>query len=63
MDQAKIELDRGGDDLFLKVPIGTQVFEEDNKTLIYDFKKEGDEFVVANGGKGGTWKYKIQKFY
>jgi GTPase len=44
---------RGGDDLFLKVPIGTQVFEEDNKTLIYDFKKEGEEFVVANGGKGG----------
>ena len=31
---------RGGDDLFLKVPIGTQVFEEDNKTLIFDFKKE-----------------------
>ena len=44
---------RGGDDLSLKVPIGTQVFEEDNKTLIYDFKKEGEEFIVANGGKGG----------
>jgi len=44
---------RGGDDLFLKVPIGTQVFEEDNKTLIYDFKKESEEFIVANGGKGG----------
>ena len=44
---------RGGKDLFLKVPIGTQVFEEDNKTLIYDFKKVGEEFVVANGGKGG----------
>jgi len=44
---------RGGKDLFLKIPIGTQVFEEDNKTLIYDFKKEGEEFVVANGGKGG----------
>ena len=43
----------GGEDLFLKVPIGTQVFEEDNKTLIYDFKKEGEEFVVAKGGKGG----------
>jgi GTP-binding protein len=43
----------GGDNLFLKVPIGTQVFEEDNKTLIYDFKKEGEEFVVAIGGKGG----------
>ena len=44
---------RGGDNLFLKVPIGTQVFEEDNKTLIFDFKKEGEEFVVAKGGKGG----------
>jgi GTPase len=44
---------RGGDDLFLKVPIGTQVFEEDNKTLIFDFKKEGEEFIVAKGGKGG----------
>ena len=44
---------RGGEDLFLKVPIGTQVFEEDNKTLIFDFKKESEEFVVAKGGKGG----------
>ena len=44
---------RGGEDLFLKVPVGTQVFEEDNKTLIYDFSKEGEEFVAANGGKGG----------
>ena len=44
---------RGGENLFLKVPVGTQVFEEDNKTLIYDFNNEGEEFVVANGGKGG----------
>ena len=44
---------RGGEVLYLKVPVGTQVFEEDNKTLIYDFKKENEEFVVAIGGKGG----------
>ncbi len=44
---------RGGENLYLKVPIGTQVFEEDNKTLIFDFKKEKEEFVVAIGGKGG----------
>jgi len=44
---------RGGNNLILKVPIGTQVFEEDNKTLIYDFKNEKEEFVAANGGKGG----------
>ena len=44
---------KSGDDLVLKVPLGTQVFEEDNKTLIYDFIKNGDEFIVASGGKGG----------
>ena len=44
---------KSGDDLILKVPLGTQVFEEDNKTLIYDFIKIGEEFVVATGGKGG----------
>ena len=44
---------RGGKDLILKVPVGTQVFEEDNKTLIFDFKKQNEKFVVANGGKGG----------
>ena len=44
---------KGGENLILKVPLGTQVFEEDNKTLIYDFTKIGEEFVAANGGKGG----------
>ena len=44
---------KGGDDLFLKVPLGTQVFEEDNKTLIYDFIKSGEKFIAAAGGKGG----------
>ena len=44
---------KGGDDLILKVPLGTQVFEEDNKTLIFDFKKKGERFVTAIGGKGG----------
>ena len=44
---------RGGENLYLKVPVGTQVFEEDNKTLIFDFKKENEEFVAAIGGKGG----------
>ena len=44
---------KSGDDLILKVPLGTQVFEEDNKTLIFDFDKKGEEFVAATGGKGG----------
>ncbi len=44
---------KSGDDIILKVPLGTQVFEEDNKTLIFDFTKIGEEFVAATGGKGG----------
>lgn len=44
---------KGGENLILKVPLGTQVFEEDNKTLIYDFIKSGEKFVAAAGGKGG----------
>ena len=44
---------KSGNDLILKVPLGTQVFEEDNKTLIFDFIKVGEEFVAAAGGKGG----------
>ena len=44
---------KGGGDLTLKVPLGTQVFEEDNKTLIYDFIKVGEKFIAAAGGKGG----------
>ena len=44
---------KSGEDLILKVPIGPQVFEEDNKTLIYDFAKISEEFIAAAGGKGG----------
>ena len=44
---------KGGENLILKVPLGTQVFEEDNKTLIYDFTKIGEKFIVATGGRGG----------
>ena len=42
-----------GDDLILKVPLGTQIYEEDNNTLIYDFTKNSEKYLVASGGKGG----------
>ena len=42
-----------GEDLILKVPIGTQIYEEDNNTLIYDFTKNKEKYLVASGGKGG----------
>jgi GTP-binding protein len=42
-----------GEDLILKVPLGTQIYEEDNNTLIYDFTKNREKYLVASGGKGG----------
>ena len=42
-----------GEDLILKVPLGTQVYEEDNNTLIYDFTKNKEKYLVASVGKGG----------
>ena len=42
-----------GKDLVIKVPVGTQLYEEDNNTLIYDFTKNKERYLVANGGKSG----------
>ena len=51
--KGKNKTGKTGKDLILKVPIGTQILEEDNKTLLFDFKNEKEEFVVAIGGRGG----------
>ena len=51
--KGKNKTGKTGKDLILKVPIGTQILEEDNKTLLFDFKNEKEEFVVTNGGRGG----------
>jgi len=44
---------RDGKNLILKVPTGTQIFEEDNNTLIEDLKTEGQKIIIAKGGKRG----------
>ena len=44
---------KNGNDLILKVPIGTQVFEEDNNTLIEDLKLAKQKIIIARGGKKG----------
>ena len=40
-------------DVILKVPAGTQIYEEDNETLIADLPKTGDRVRLAKGGNGG----------
>ncbi|WP_105430484.1 GTPase ObgE [Neorhizobium sp. T6_25] len=42
-----------GSEVTLKVPVGTQIFEEDNETLIIDLTREGQRFRLAKGGNGG----------
>ncbi len=44
---------KAGKDLILKVPVGTQVFEEDNNTLTEDLNKAGKRLIIAKGGKKG----------
>lgn len=43
----------GGEDAVLKVPVGTQVFEEDNETLIADLMTVGQRVKLLSGGNGG----------
>lgn len=43
----------GGADVVLAVPVGTQIFEEDNETLIADLDRPGARALLAEGGYGG----------
>jgi len=43
----------GGADVVLKVPKGTQIFDEDNATLLADLIEIGDRAILAKGGNGG----------
>ncbi|RRA48288.1 GTPase ObgE [Acidipila sp. EB88] len=44
---------RDGDDVILKVPVGTSVFNEDTGELIHDFREADERITVAHGGRGG----------
>ncbi len=42
-----------GDDLIIKVPVGTEIVADDNETVIADMVEPGQRFVIAKGGDGG----------
>ena len=44
---------RSGEDCIIKLPVGTQIFEEDRETLIADLTEVGDRIKLATGGNGG----------
>jgi GTP-binding protein len=41
------------EDKYLEVPVGTQIYDEDRETLLADLTEEGQEIVLAKGGRGG----------
>src|ERR1700726_5228366 len=42
-----------GADAVLKVPVGTQIYDEDGETLLADLTERGQRIVLAHGGNGG----------
>jgi len=51
--KGKKKTGKSGKDLILKVPVGTQIFEEDNNSLIEDLINMKQKIVIVKGGKGG----------
>jgi GTP-binding protein len=44
---------KSGDDIVLKVPLGTEVLDEDEETVIADLVNPGERVLLAKGGNGG----------
>src|SRR5690242_14680747 len=44
---------RGAEDLIIRVPVGTQIYDEDTGELVADLDLGGKQMVVAKGGRGG----------
>jgi GTP-binding protein len=44
---------KAAEDVILQVPVGTQIFAEDNDCLLGDLKKSGQQIILAKGGDGG----------
>lgn len=44
---------KNGEDVFIPVPPGTQVYREPGSELLHDFARDGEQILVAKGGRGG----------
>ncbi len=59
--RGKNQRGKDGKDLYLKVPPGTLVYNDDTNELLADLKEEGQEFVLAEGGEGGRGNARFKK--
>src|SRR6195256_5227620 len=44
---------REGEDILLKVPVGTIVYDDDTGEIVHDFSRPDERVVIARGGRGG----------
>lgn len=51
--QGKNKTGAAGETIILKVPVGTQIFEDDKETLVVDMLEPGQQYTLARGGDGG----------
>ncbi len=51
--RGKDQYGHGGEDHVVRVPLGTQIFDDTTGHLIADVREETDRFVIAKGGRGG----------
>jgi len=51
---------KSGDDLIMKVPVGTVIYSEDKETVLADMNEEGQEFIICTGGDGGRGNAKFK---
>lgn len=51
---------KNGDDLVVRVPVGTVVREKESGKLVADLVEEGEKMVIVKGGKGGrgNWHFR-----
>ena len=59
--KGKNQRGQDGKDLYLKVPPGTLVYNDDTDELLADMKDDGQEYILAQGGKGGRGNARFKK--
>ena len=57
--RAKLSDGKKGDNIIIKVPIGTVIYDENTNNILADLLEDGKVYIIAKGGKGG----KGNKFY
>lgn len=61
--RGKDQFGKAGADIRIQVPVGTQVYDQENDALIADLNEAGAELVVAQGGRGGRGNIKFATPY